>query len=156
LRDSHDSSVIELNLELFVCLNSPDEDAANPPAVYPETVLIDHGKVYKSDAFFRICRTPGTNVQFARLAAPTDESPLERVFGIIRHHFLSLLRGYTGSDIASRGSDTEKDTFYLINEIEEMFGEWVATYWQRRAHGGLHLPDQLEMSFPRTRCTPRA
>lgn len=118
------------------------------PFLNPESVLVDRGRVFLSDTFMAACRTLGINLLIARPYTPTDKAHVERVFKTIRESFVSSLKGYTGSDIGSRGEDVEDSAFWFIDEIEEMFSEWVGEYYQNHLHKGLELPDvpNLEIS----------
>jgi hypothetical protein len=50
------------------------EHAAAKPVIVPDTIVIDHGKVFVSDTFLSACRTLGVSVQPARPATPTDKA----------------------------------------------------------------------------------
>jgi hypothetical protein len=43
----------------------------------------------------------------------------------------------------------ENQAFYFVDEVEALFAEWVACYWQRRPHEGLELP-----ALPRMKLSP--
>lgn len=113
------------------------EDAAAVPIVNPETVVVDRGRIFISQAFQDACERLGINIHLSRPRTPTDKSHIERAFGAIRTSFVSQLPGYKGPDIYSRGESVEDDAFFFVDEIEELFAEWVATYWQARHHSGL-------------------
>jgi hypothetical protein len=51
------------------------------------------------------------------------------------------LTGYKGPDVFSRGVNVEREAFYFIHELEALFARWVVTWWQRRPHKGLRMPD---------------
>ena len=116
------------------------EEAAGIPLVSPETFIADNGKIFVSRAFQDACARVGTNIIYARAAKPTDKSAIERVFRTIREQFVENLPGYKGPDLYSRGAEVEKEAFFFVHEIEELFWEWVATYWQVRHHQGLDFP----------------
>lgn len=111
------------------------------PAVVPEAVVVDHGKVFMSDAFRRACATLGINLELARPYTPTDKAHVERVFDTIRTGFVQGLPGYKGSDVYSRGTraTVEEEAFYFIDEIEDRFAAWVAMEYQLAPHDGLRL-----------------
>lgn len=123
------------------------EDTAAVPLVNPETFVVDNGKIFVSRAFQDACARVGTNIIYARAAKPTDKSAIERVFRTIREQFVENLPGYKGPDLYSRGSDVEKEAFYFLHEIEELFWEWVAVFWQPRHHGGLEIPGLPNMNL---------
>jgi transposase InsO family protein len=113
---------------------------AGIPFVHPESVLIDRGRVFLSQAFTDACTRLGINIFIARPYTPTDKAHVERVFRSIRQAFVENLPGYIGPDLFSRGAQPEATAYFFLDEIESRFGEWVATYWQRRHHEGLELP----------------
>ena len=116
------------------------EEVAAIPAVNPESVLVDRGRIYVSQAFQDACARLGIDVVLARPRRPSDKSPIERVFETIRESFVENLAGYKGPDLYSRGANVENEAFFFVDEIECYFAEWVATYWQQRHHMGLDLP----------------
>lgn len=118
----------------------PEHGIAGIPLLNPETVVIDHGKVFISRAFKDACTRLGINLQLARFYTPTDKAQVERVFRTIRENFVERLPGYKGPDIYSRGLNIEDDAFFFIDEIEARFACWVAIEYQRNPHAGLTLP----------------
>ena len=118
----------------------PEHGIAGVPVLHPETVVVDHGKVFISRAFKDACARLGINLQLARPYTPTDKAQVERVFRTIRESFVEGLPGYKGPVIFSRGLNVEEDAFYLLDEIDAKFACWVATEYQRRSHDGLSLP----------------
>jgi len=113
------------------------EDAAAVPIVNPETVVVDRGKIFVSQAFQDACARLGINIHLSRPKRPTDKSQVERAFETISESFVAMLPSYKGPDVYSRGDKVEDDAFFFVDEIEELFAEWVATYWQPRHHQGI-------------------
>lgn len=134
--------------EAVVIASLPQEGMAAVPALHPETILVDHGNVFVSEAFRQACLILGISIQQARRRRPTDKSPCEATFDVVKEHFCARLPGFTGADIASRGVNVEGKALYFVGEIEDCFAEWVATEWQQRPHAGLFLPGspKLEVS----------
>ncbi|MEU0687024.1 helix-turn-helix domain-containing protein [Streptomyces uncialis] len=112
---------------------------ASPPTV-PETLVVDHGKVYVSDHLSSVCRRMGISIQPARLRTGRDKGPVERFFRTLREDLLQALPGYKGPDIHSRGEDPEADAFFFLDELEEIIREWTATTFHCRPHSGLVDP----------------
>ena len=48
--------------------------AAARPVMFPEVIVIDHGKAFASDAVKNVCRRYGITVQDARKYQPTDKA----------------------------------------------------------------------------------
>jgi transposase InsO family protein len=118
------------------------------PKVAPETLIVDHGKIYVSAHLTSVCRRMGISVQPARLRTGRDKGPVERFFRTLREDLLQRLPGYKGPDIHSRGLNPEKDAFFFHHELEAIIREWTAVTYHRRPHEGLldpHLP-KVELS----------
>jgi transposase InsO family protein len=118
------------------------------PAIVPETVVVDHGKIYVSDHLTSVCQRMGISIQPARLRTGRDKGPVERFFRTLREGLLQALPGYKGPDIHSRGLDPESEAFFYLDELEAIIREWVAVVYHHRPHDGLvepHLPG-LKMS----------
>ncbi|WP_425831670.1 transposase [Streptomyces fractus] len=112
---------------------------ASPPLV-PETLVVDHGKVYVSEHLTSVCRRMGISIQPARLRTGRDKGPVERYFRTVREGLLQLLPGYKGPDIHSRGESPEDDAFFFLDELEAIIREWTATVYHCRPHSSLVDP----------------
>ena len=118
-----------------------DEPADGLPGVAPETVVIDHGKIYVSAHLRSVCQRFGFSIQPARPYQPTDKAAVERVFRTIREDLLAALPGYKGPDVYSRGEHPEDLAYYFVDELEQILREWVAERYHHRPHRGLVHPD---------------
>lgn len=118
------------------------------PAIAPETIVVDHGKVYISEHITSVCARRGISIQPARVREGRDKGPVERFFRTIREDLLQHLDGYKGPDVYSRGVDVEKRAFYYIDELEEIIREWIAAVYHHGPHGGAVEPGlhKAEMS----------
>ncbi len=88
------------------------------PAIVPETIVVDHGKIYVSDHLTSVCQQMGISIQPARLRTGRDKGPVERFFRTIREDLLQALPGYKGPDVHSRGLDPESEAFFYLDELE--------------------------------------
>lgn len=123
-------------------IEGPMRTAAHP-AIVPETVVIDHGKIYVSEHLTSVCQRMGISIQPARLRTGRDKAPVERFFRTLREDLLQALPGYKGQDVFSRGEEPEAEAFFFLNELEDIIREWVAIVYHQRPHEGLvepHLP----------------
>jgi hypothetical protein len=114
----------------------------------PETIVIDHGKIFVSDHLTSVCHRMGVSIQPARLRTGRDKGPVERFFRTIREDLQQALPGYKGPDVHSRGLDPESEAFFYLDELEAIIREWVAVVYHHRPHDSLvdpHLPG-LRMS----------
>ncbi|MEU0490776.1 Mu transposase C-terminal domain-containing protein [Nocardiopsis sp. NPDC006139] len=119
------------------------EQAAARPVIAPETVVIDRGRVFISETFVRACDRLGISVLSAHPRTPTDKAIVERTFGSINTLFCQHVAGYTGPSAAHRGQDVPARTVWTVEQMQELFDEWVLAGWQVRPHEGLrdpHLP----------------
>ena len=114
-------------------------EAAARPVIYPETLLYDHGKPYKSDVVRRACTRWKINLQDARKLKPTDKPHVERLFRTIRQQFAEHVAGYKGFNVAYRGQTADKQARWTIDELAEFFAEYVIAVYQRKHHRGLIL-----------------
>jgi transposase InsO family protein len=79
---------------------------ATPP-VAPETIVVDHGRIYVSEHLTSVCARMSISIQSARLRTGRDKGPVERFFRTLREDLLQSLPGYKGPDIFSRGVRNE-------------------------------------------------
>jgi transposase InsO family protein len=115
--------------------------AVGLPAVAPETLVVDHGKIYVSAHLRSVCARLGISIQPARPFQPTDKAVVERAFRTIGEDLLAALPGYKGPDVYSRGEHPELEAYYFLDELELIIREWIAERYHRRAHHGLVVPE---------------
>jgi len=111
--------------------------------VAPETLVVDHGKIFISEHLTSACARLGISIQPARPYTPTDKAPVERFFRTLREGLLQALPGYKGPDVFNRGVNAEGEAFFFLHELEDIIREWVALIYHRRPHDGLvdpHVP----------------
>ena len=95
------------------------------PAIVPETVVVDHGKIYVSEHLTSVCARLGISIQPARPYARPDKAPVERFFRTLREGLLQALPG-TKVRICHRGRVAEDQASYFLDELEAIIREWVA------------------------------
>jgi transposase InsO family protein len=120
--------------------------AAAGPAIVPETIVVDHGKIYVSEHLTSVCQRMGISIQPARLRTGRDKGPVERFFRTLRESLLQVLPGYKGPDVHSRGLDPESEAFFYLDELEAIIREWVASHYHHHPHESLgdpHVPGLL-------------
>jgi transposase InsO family protein len=118
----------------------PGSVFAATPAIVPETVVVDHGKIYVGEQLTSACRQMGISIQPARVRIGYDKGPVERFFRTIRQGFLQELPGYKGPDVHSRGVAPEREAFFFLDELEALLREWVAVVYHHRPHDGVGEP----------------
>jgi hypothetical protein len=124
---------------------------AASPALVPETIVVDHGKIYVGEHLTSVCRRMGISVQPARLRTGRDKGPVERFFRTLREDLLQALPGYKGPDVHSRGADPEGGAFFFLDELEAIIREWTAVVYHCRPHASLADP-----GVPGLRLSPTA
>ncbi|TGB45485.1 helix-turn-helix domain-containing protein [Mycolicibacterium peregrinum] len=120
---------------------------AATPAIVPDTLVVDHGKIYVGNHVHGVCQSNGISIAPVRLGEGRDKGPVERFFRTIRTGFLQELPGYKGPDLYSRGINPEKDAFYFIDEMEVRLREWIATKYHHGPHRGVGEPGLWAMEF---------
>lgn len=124
-----------------VVIADGDRPALGLPGVAPETLVIDHGRIYLSEHLRSVCLRLGIGIQPARPFQPTDKAVVERIFRTIREDLLAALPGYKGPDVHGRGEHPECEAYYFLDELELIIREWVAERYHRRPHRGLVVPE---------------
>ena len=114
--------------------------AAARPVIVPDTVVIDHGKVFLSEVFLRAADTLGLSVQPAHERTGSDKAVMERTFGSINTLFCQHVAGYTGRDVTRRGTDVADRAVWPLADLQELLDEWIVCGWQSRPHEGLRHP----------------
>ncbi|MGP5641467.1 transposase [Brachybacterium tyrofermentans] len=117
----------------------PETLLAQETGALPDTIVVDHGKVYLSQRTRAVCQRLGINIQPAIPHKPTDKPTIERFFRTLRQQLLEHLAGYKGPDIYSRGRNIEDQAFYYVPELEAILREWVGIY-HHTTHQGLCDP----------------
>ena len=110
------------------------------PAIVPETIVIDHGRAFKSQHINSVCARMGISIQPAHLRTGRDKGIVERFFLSLRHGLLQHLPGYKGPDVYSRGVSPELDAFLYIDELEQLIRQWIAVVYHNRPHDSLFDP----------------
>jgi putative transposase len=97
--------------------------AAARPAIVPDTITIDGGKVFVSETFTRACERLGISIQQARPRTPTDKAIVEATFSAVNTLFCQHVACYTGSNPTRRGSDATGAR--TLPELQELLDEWL-------------------------------
>lgn len=117
----------------------PESILTQDTGALPDTIVVDHGKVYLSHHTRSVCQRLGINIQPAIPHKPTDKPTIERFFRTLRQQLLEHLPAYKGPDIYSRGKNVEREAFYFVSDLEAIIREWVGIY-HHSPHQGLCDP----------------
>jgi hypothetical protein len=115
-------------------------NAAAKPVIVPDTIVIDGGKVFLSDAFIRACDRLGISVQRCRPRTPTDKGIVESTFASLNTLFCQHLAGHTGGAVDRRGDRVEEAAVWAIPDLQDLLDEWLIPGWQMRPHDSLRDP----------------
>jgi putative transposase len=115
-------------------------DAAARPVIAPETIVVDHGKAFLSQAFRSACRSLGISLQPAHPDTPTDKPVIERTLGSVGTLFAQYVAGYVGSSVERRGRKAEEAAVWSMIELQALLDEWLVAVWANRPHEGLRDP----------------
>jgi transposase InsO family protein len=124
-----------------------DGQPAGLPVCAPETLVVDHGKVFLSAHVISVCTRLGISIQPAQPHKPTDKPTVERFFKTLREGLVQYLPAYKGPDIYSRGERVEDAAFLFIHELEDVIREWVACVYHRDKHDGLSVPQWPDLTL---------
>jgi hypothetical protein len=115
------------------------EHAAARPVIIPQTIVVDHGKVFVSESFKASCAFLGISFQPARKATGTDKPHIEKMLGSVATMFAQYVSGYTGRSPEYRGRGTEAKAVWSLPELQDLLDQWLVI-WQARPHDGLRDP----------------
>ncbi len=136
LRMSHSALPYQRLLDIDARLGH----AAARPVIVPDTIVIDHGKVFVSRNFQASCRFLGINLQPCGEGTPTDKPHIERTLASCASLFAQFVAGYTGRSVEYRGRDVESQAVWSLPALQELLDEWLIAVWQNRQHDGLRDP----------------
>jgi putative transposase len=128
-------SALKLACEPLLSLDERFAAAAARPVVFPEKVIIDHGKAFASQAVKDACRRYGISVQDARVYRPTDKPQVEAAFKTIRAGFSQHVAGYKGYKVDQRGRQAEQHARWTLDDIDYFFAEYVISVFTDRTSG---------------------
>lgn len=124
-----------------------ETEALTAPVCAPETLVVDHGKVFLSAHVIGICTRLGISIQPAQPKKPTDKPTVERFFRTLREGLVQHLPAYKGPDLYSRGVRVEEEAFLFLHELEDAVREWIALVYHRTKHTGLALAEHPGLAF---------
>lgn len=110
-------------------------DVAALPFFAPEMVTTDHGSVYKNHDLVEAERSLGCNILPARAFRASDKFAVERAFSAFKTMLFEHLLGFTGTDVADRGSDPEADAVMTCSQMEHVIATWIVKVWQNHKLG---------------------
>lgn len=128
-------SASRLPHRLLVDIDARMELAAARPVIVPDTIVIDHGKVFVSEVLTRACERLGISVQPCHPDTPTDKGVVESTLGSLNTLFCQHVAGYTGPNPTRRGKNVE--AVWTVAELQDLLDEWLIVGWANRPHDSL-------------------
>jgi putative transposase len=107
----------------------------------PDAIRTDNGSDYVSQATIRFCAQAEIHREVCTPGTPTAKPYIERWFKSFNHDTMTMLKGYTGHNVASaqqiRALNNNKQAECAMSESEfqEWANDWVAEYHDRHHQG---------------------
>jgi putative transposase len=114
-------------------------DAKWPMWGKPDTIHVDNGKEFRSEALSRGCQQHGITLDFRPVARPQCGGHIERLIGTMMGE-VHLLPGTTFSNVRQKGDyDSEKHACLTLNEMQEWMTRGIDVY-HNRLHSAIGMP----------------
>jgi len=105
----------------------------------PDTIHVDNGKDFRSEALSRGCQQHGITVDFRPVGRPHYGGHIERLIGTMMGE-VHLLPGTTFSNIKQKGDyDSENNACMTLDEMQEWMTRGIDMY-HNRLHSGIGMP----------------
>ncbi len=111
----------------------------NPYGGVAESYLADNGAENIGESHRDRLELLLTRTSYCQPLIPDEKAPNERLFETLSKGFVHYLSGTTRSNVAKRGDyDSEAHAVYTLDELREMFAEWLDIY-HREWHTALDM-----------------
>lgn len=111
------------------------------PYIFPESITTDRGASYVSRHFSDACRTLGISLTVNAEYTPTQKAKIERMFRTVKDQFTQYAIAFLGQSPDMRGDEVIATSQLLtLEQLQELFEDWVAVTWQNRPHKALRDP----------------
>lgn len=111
------------------------------PFIYPQRLIMDNGADWRSKVFMSGCARFGIDVTIAPPGSPTWKAIIEHFFAVAMQLFAERLPGFISRDPSHRGrKEWPVESLLTIDELSELWDEWIVVAWQNRKHEGLVDP----------------
>jgi putative transposase len=105
----------------------------------PDTIHVDNGKEFRSEALSRGCQQHGITLDFRPVARPQYGGHIERLIGTMMGE-VHVLPGTTFSNIQQKSDyDSEKHACMTLDEMQEWMTRGIDVY-HNRLHSGIGMP----------------
>ena len=111
------------------------------PYIFPESITTDRGASYVSRHFTDACRSLGISLTLAAKYTPTHKAKVERQFRTVKDQFTQYVIGFVGQSPDMKGDEAiPVEQLLTLEQLQELFEDWVAATWQNRPHKALRDP----------------
>lgn len=118
------------------------------PFIYPQRLIIDNGADYRSHVFLSACARFGVDLSIAPPGSPTWKAVVENFFAQAMILFGEQLPGFIGGNVLDRARiDPPVESLLTIDQLAELWDEWITVVWQNRVHGGLIDPQNKKRNM---------
>jgi putative transposase len=106
----------------------------------PDSLYVDNGKDFHSEALKRGCEAHGIAINYRPVGQPHYGGIVERIIGTL----MSLIHGLPGttfSNVQEKGNyDSEKKAILTLSELERWIAIAITQYYHKKVHSGLLQP----------------
>lgn len=104
----------------------------------PDTIHVDNGKDFRSEALSRGCQQHGITLDYRPVRTPHYGGHIERLIGTLMGE-VHLLPGTTQSNIRAKGEyDSEKHSCLTLEEMQEWITRGISVY-HNKLHSGIGM-----------------
>ena len=104
----------------------------------PATLVMDHGRDFKSNSMAEAARALGFNLRYSKPKKPWLKGKIERWFRTLADEIVHTLPGTTFSKVENRKFyDSEKFAVLTIEETNWIVAKWIIDVYLQRRHGKL-------------------
>ncbi|MGE5475541.1 MAG: Mu transposase C-terminal domain-containing protein [Bacteroidales bacterium] len=103
-----------------------------------ETIYIDNGREFHSQALDDACAELGVNIVYCPARQPWFKGRVERFFGTMGRDLIHKLPGTTFSNPKERGDyDSEGEATLTLRQLEELVHRWLIDVYANSEHRGI-------------------
>jgi len=107
------------------------------PFIFPRSITTDRGSDYMGATFRAAVEKLQGSIVLSPPHTPTGKPHVERQFATINSLFTQHLTGYIGRSAEHRGKKVPTEKLLTVEQLRELFEDWVVRDWQNRPHSGL-------------------
>ncbi|MCY1279825.1 Integrase core domain protein [compost metagenome] len=111
------------------------------PAGLPEELVVDNGSEFYNASLLAAAQRLGMVIRFCSEGQPDQKSAIESFFKTLNVQLIHCIDGTTKSNPTAKGDyDSESEATLTLDELRNIFDDWVNNYYHERRHGQRSLP----------------